>query len=145
MRNLKWAGLLAGALLLLACLSPWVYIESRQWTISGIDTKGTNFGKPAYLHLILLPLFIGFTLIRRIWAKRFNLLVGAINMAWAFRNYLETTGCSGGECPEKEWGIFLLLGSAFLMLISTFFPDMPPTARSSNLNGGESATKKQAD
>lgn len=127
MRNLKWVGLAAAVLLLAACLAPWVYIESRQWMLTGIDTKGTNFGKPAYLHLVLLPFFVAFTLIPRIWAKRFNLLVAAINLAWAARNYLETTGCSGGECPEKQWGIFLLLAASVLMLLSTFFPDMPST------------------
>lgn len=125
MRNMKWAGLTAGALLLLACFSPWVYIESRQWLITGVDTAGTNFGKPAFLHFVLLPAFVLFTIIPRIWAKRWNLLIGAVNLAWAVRNYLETTGCSGGECPEKKWGLFLLLAAAILMLLSTFFPDMP--------------------
>ena len=122
MRNMKWAGLTAGALLLLACFSPWVYIESRQWLITGVDTAGTNFGKPAFLHFVLLPAFVLFTIIPRIWAKRWNLLIGAVNLAWAVRNYLETTGCSGGECPEKKMGTIPAAGRGDPHAVIHFFP-----------------------
>jgi hypothetical protein len=58
MRYMKWIGLAAGVLLIVSCFSPWVVIESRQITISGIDATGTNFGKPGYLHLLFAILFV---------------------------------------------------------------------------------------
>ena len=125
MRNLKWFGILAALLLILATFQTWVIIESRGLSISGVETTGTNFGKPAYLHWILCVLFIVFSIVPKVWAKRANLLVAAIHLAWTLRNYFETSACSGGECPEKQWGLYLLLISSIAMLLAVFFPDMP--------------------
>lgn len=125
MKNLKWVGLLAAGLLVLSCFQDWVIVKSINLHISGVQTEGTTFGKPAAMHFLLTAFFVVFTLVPRVWAKRFNLLAGSINLAWALRNYFEVGACSGGECPEKQVGIYLMLGASIVMLISTFFPDMP--------------------
>lgn len=125
MKNLKWIGLLAAGLLVIACFQDWVIIKSHHLVISGVNTEGTNFGKPAYLHWVFVAFFVVFSLVTKIWAKRFNLLAAAMNLAWALRNYFEISSCSGGECPEKQIGLYLVLASSIVMLISTFFPDMP--------------------
>lgn len=129
MRQLKWLGLIAAATLVIICFIPWVTIESKGLVLTGINTEGTNFGKPAYLHFVFTLLFVPFALIRKIWAKRANLLVGAINLAWALRNFFEIGACRGGECPEKELGIYLLLISSGIMLAATLFPDMPASEK----------------
>jgi len=125
MKNLKWVGLLAAGLLVIACFQDWVIIESKNLVISGVNTEGTSFGKPAYLHWVFTGFFIIFSFIPKIWAKRFNLLAAAMNLAWALRNYFEISSCSGGECPVRQIGIYLLLAASIIMLIATFFPDMP--------------------
>jgi hypothetical protein len=124
MRYMKWIGLAAGVLLIVSCFSPWVVIESRQITISGIDANGTNFGKPGYLHLLFAILFVILNFIPRIWAKRFNLPVVALNSAWALRNYLMIATCQAGECPSRKSGIYMLLLASLLMLVAALFPDM---------------------
>ena len=68
--------------------------------------------------------FIVFMLVPRVWAKRSNLLVGAINMAWAIRNFIFLPACIAGECPLRETGIYLALLASVLMLLATLFPDM---------------------
>lgn len=123
-RYLKWIGLAAAALLVVSCFSPWVFIESRNLTLSGIDTTGTNYGKPAYIHFMLTGVFVLLTLVPRLWAKRVNLLVVALNLAWAIRNFFMIAACQGGECPEKKTGLLLVLLSSVIMLISALFPDM---------------------
>ena len=124
MRWMKWAGLAAVTLLIISCFLTWVVITSKNITVSGIDAAGTSFGKPGYFHFFFSFFFISFTLIPRIWAKRVNLLVTAMNMAWAIRNYFIISACRGGECPEKHNGIYLIVLASLLMLVSALFPDI---------------------
>ena len=124
MRWMKWTGLMATVLLVVSCFTPWVVIESRNMVISGIDTTGTNFGKPGYLHFILTGLFLIFLMIPRIWAKRSNLLICAVNIAWSVRNFIIITACHMGECPDKKPGIYLTIFASAIMLLSSFFPDI---------------------
>ena len=121
---MKWIGFAAGVLLIVSCFTPWVFIASRDITISGIDATGTNFGKPGYFHFLCAFFFLLFNFIPKIWAKRSNLLVAALNIAWAIRNFFVIAACQGGECPEKKTGLYLVLVASIIILITTFFPDM---------------------
>src|SRR5690606_13460705 len=125
MKYIKWLGLLAAAVLIAACFQPWVIVKSQNLIISGVDTTGTNFGKPAYIHFIASAIYVLLTLIPTVWAKRSNLLFAAINFAWAMRNFFLVSACSAGECPERQPWIYILLVSAIIMVLGSFFPDMP--------------------
>ena len=124
MRWIKWTGVIAALALIVSCFMPWVIIHSINSTVTGIDTSGTNFGKPAYFHFIAAFFFLLLTFIPRVWAKRSNLLVTALNIAWAIRNYFIITLCSGGECPEKKLAVYLLIPLSLIMLVSALLPDM---------------------
>ena len=124
MRYMKWIGLAAALLLIVSCFIPWVFIESRTITVSGTDSTGTNFGKPGYFHLLLTAFFLICTFIQRTGAKRTNLLITALNLGWAIRNYFIISACQGGDCPIKKTGIYLMLLASILMLVSALFPDM---------------------
>jgi hypothetical protein len=135
MRYMKWIGLTAAALLTISCFIPWVYIESRNITVSGIDSTGTSFGKPGYFHFVLVAAFLLCTIVPKVWAKRLNLLITALNAGWALRNFFIITGCSGGECPVRKNGIWLMLLASLLMLVSALFPDMKiPVAKKTRVN-----------
>jgi len=123
-KKMKWIGVLAAILLVASCFTPWVIIESKNITVSGIDATGTNYGKPGYFHFIMVFFFLLFSFIQKIWAKRFNLIVVGLNLAWAVRNYFVITACSGGECPAKQSGFWLMLLSSVLLLVASFFPDV---------------------
>ena len=124
MRVIKWAGLLSAMLLIGISFLPWVVILSRDITVTGVYAEGTNFGKPAYFHFLAVILFIVFTLSGKLWSARGNLIVTALNMAWAIRNFLVLTMCRGGDCPEKKPAIFLVLATSIVMLIAALFPDI---------------------
>ena len=124
MRYMKWIGLLAIIALVVSCFLPWVIINSRDMIVSGVDSGGTNFGKPGYVHFILGLFFIIFHFIPKLWAKRWNLIVVALNIAWAIRNYFIISMCREGECPEKQIGLWLVLISSALMLFAALFPDI---------------------
>jgi hypothetical protein len=121
---MKWIGLLAALLLVICCFTPWIVIESKKIVVSGIDAAGTNYGKPGYLHFVLAGLFLIFSFITKVWAKRINLLVVAVNLAWAIRNYFVVTACAAGECPDTQLGLWLMLLSSLLLLLSSLFPDI---------------------
>jgi hypothetical protein len=123
MKYLKWLGLLAAVLLIASCFFPWVLIPSKSITITGIQSEGTNFGKPGYFNLLMTGLYILFALTPRVWAKRANLIVVALNMAWSLRNYFMVTACEGGECPDTQPALFILLISSIIMFLSALFPD----------------------
>ena len=124
MRYMKWIGLAAVIILVIACFMPWVQIESKGITVTGLDARGTNYGKPGYFNLVMSVFFLFFHLVSRVWAKRANLAVTALNLGWAFRNYFVISLCQAGECPDKEIGLFMMVIGAVFMLISALFPDM---------------------
>jgi len=116
--------LFAVVLLIVSCFIPWVTIPSKNIVVSGVESTGTNFGKPGYTHFVLSFFFIIFHFIPRLWAKRSNLLVVALNIAWAIRNYFIISMCREGECPEKQIGLWLVLLASVLVLIAALFPDI---------------------
>lgn len=124
MRFLKWAGALAAVLLVISCFLTWITIPSKNILLTGVDTTGTNFGKPGYFHFLTASLFLILHFIPRIWAKRWNLLVIGLNTGWALRNFLLIPACSGGICPNREIGLYLMAFSSVLMLIAGLFPQM---------------------
>jgi len=124
MRWMKWTGLASAIILVIACFMTWVIIPTKNIVVTGVDSTGTNFGSPGYFHFITVSFFVAFLLIPRIWAKRANLLVTALNMAWAIRNYLLVTMCRGGDCPEKHPAVYIIVAASFLMLLSALFPDI---------------------
>lgn len=115
---------MAVILLIVSCFTPWVIIQSKNIIVSGVDSTGTNFGKPGYTHFILSFFFVIFHLIPKVWAKRWNLLIVALNIAWAVRNYFIISMCREGECPQKQFGLWLVLIASVLMLIAALFPDI---------------------
>ena len=121
---MKWIGIAAAILLIISCFIPWVFIESKNITVSGIDATGTSFGKPGYFHLLMSIFFLLFSFIQKLWAKRTNLLITALNLGWAIRNYIIISTCIMGDCPLKKTGIFILIPASLLMLVSAVFPDM---------------------
>jgi hypothetical protein len=122
--NSKHIGLVAGLLLIIACYMPWVLIHSRDLVITGMQAAGTSYGKPGLLHLILLVFYFPFTLTNKLWAKRMNLLVVALNLSWMLRNFLIIGICRGGECPDKQVGFYLVSVACFLMLLTALFPSV---------------------
>ena len=129
---MKWIGTLAALTLIISCFFPWVFIESKNITVTGIESAGTNFGKLGYFHLFLAAIYLFFTFISKIWAKRWNLLIVALNIAWAARNYFIISACSGGECPEKNAALYIVLISSLLMLVAALFPKMTLSANAGN-------------
>ena len=118
------AGIVAAIAVIAICYMPWVFIQSINVTVTGMQSDGTAFGKPGLLNIAFSILSIIFFSIQKIWAKRTNPFITTINMAWALRNYLLISTCQGGECPDKKAGIFLLLIASGVMLVMSLLPKL---------------------
>ncbi len=128
---MKYSQLLGAAAclaLIVSCFFTWSYVAEINLSISGIN-GGPGLGKPGLLNIFFCSAMILFFLIPRIWAKRANIILGALNIAWSFRNYLLVGACSGGICPEKRWGIFALLVLSLFIEVMTFLPNIKVTSK----------------
>ena len=124
MKYSKWIGLSAVLLLIFSSFQPWVYISAQQLTITGMNTTGTNFGKPALVNIIISSLAAICFLVPPVMAKRANVFICTLNIAWAVRNYIILSICRAGECPEKKISLYLVLAASIVMLIASLFPDV---------------------
>lgn len=122
MKYSQTIGILAAIGIIIISFLPWSFIPSIHLEIRGMQTAGTDFGKPALLNIILSGLAIIFFAIPTIWAKRWNVLFTAINMAWAVRNFILISTCIFGDCPEAKPALYLLLVFAGIMLLMSLLP-----------------------
>lgn len=125
MKYSNWIGLLAAIAIIAICFTTWVTVPSVQLTIGGMQSVGKhNFGRPGMLHLVLsIGAGIMF-LLPYTWAKRTNIFIAGLNIAWALRNYIVLSKCYGGECPEKQINLYILMIASGLMLLMSFLPDL---------------------
>ncbi|TDH27928.1 hypothetical protein EXU57_05535 [Segetibacter sp. 3557_3] len=125
MRYSNLFGIVAALCLIASCFLEWVYIDSIKTAINGINTAPTGFGKPGYLHIFFAVIAIILFALPQIAAKRVNVFISAINLAWAFKNILVVTQCQMGECPEKRVGIYAIVFFSVVMIIMSFLPKTP--------------------
>ncbi|HEY4148963.1 MAG TPA: hypothetical protein VGM41_08540 [Chitinophagaceae bacterium] len=125
MKYSKWLGLLAAAVIIAICYTPWVYIPSVKLEIGGMYATGPqNFGRPGLMNCILSVGAAIMFLLPFVWAKRTNLFIVACNIAWSARNYLLLSRCYAGDCPELKTGLYVLLAASLLMTVAAFMPDV---------------------
>lgn len=125
MKYSNWIGLLAAVSIIAICFTNWVTVPSVQLTIGGMQSSGQhNFGRPGMMHLVLSIAAAIMFLLPYTWAKRTNIFITGLNIAWAIRNYIVLSKCYGGECPEKSINLYLLMIATGLMLLMSLLPDM---------------------
>lgn len=121
MRAMKILSILLVAALIVSCFYPWVIIESRQITISGFESDIPNYGKPGLFHVVISFFYLVFLLIGKAWSTRTAFFISALNIAWALRNFVAISACSGGICPSKQPALYILLASSVLLTVCTLF------------------------
>ena len=114
--------MIAVAALAAICYLPWSFIPGRNIVVTGMSAPGTDFGKPGLMHLVLGVVLFIFFAVPKIWAKRLNVFVAAINLAWGIRNYILLSTCYMGQCPVKKPVLFLLLAICSFIQVMSFFP-----------------------
>src|SRR6266516_2202691 len=124
MKYSKWIGLTACILLIVTCFVPWTYHADINKTFTGFFSEKNMYGKPGKFLI-----FFGITsavliLLPKLWAKRTHLFLSALFFGYAMRTFILFTSCYNTYCPEKKYGIWLMISCCFLILIVSVFPDM---------------------
>jgi hypothetical protein len=122
-KNSQWIGIAAALLLIGACFLPWAYFPDLQKDFTGFFSERNAYGKPGKVFVFLCALAIILFLIPRIWAKRINIFVSALTVAFSVKCYILFTACYKGICPDKKIGLFLVLIASALMTLSAILPD----------------------
>lgn len=124
---MKYSQLLGCILVLILaaiCYLPWSYIAERNIIITGMSAPNTDYGKPGMMHFVLGFVLILFFLIPKIWAKRANVFIAAINLAWGIRSFIILANCYMGECPKAKPALYFVPVVCLAILIMTFLPDL---------------------
>jgi len=128
MKYSQTIGIVTALALIGICFLPWEYIAVKNAMLTGMDTRaidnGKQFGRPGLLSIILSVIAIVFYSIPKIWAKRTNIFICMLNMAWGISRYILLTTCDAGDCPEKKVGIFLMVAACFIMMLMSFLPKL---------------------
>jgi long-subunit acyl-CoA synthetase (AMP-forming) len=122
MKHSQLIGLLSVLAMIAVCFLPWSFIASKQLTVTGMNAMGTYFGKPGLFNVIVCCIMMILFAVPAVWSKRTNVFLAAINLAWAFRNYLLVSACMMGECPEKKPALFALVGLALVIQVMALLP-----------------------
>jgi hypothetical protein len=124
MKYSNYIGVLAALTVIVSCFLTWITIPDLSISITGFDTSGTRFGKPGIINAVISSISLLLFLVPAVWAKRSNIFFAGFNLAWAFRNYILITTCHGGDCPEKQAGLLLLVGGSIVLMLMALFPDL---------------------
>lgn len=124
MKNSQWLGILAGIVLIVACFLPWSFYPDIQKTFTGFFSENNVYGKPGKIFIFFTVIAAVFYSVPRVWAKRWNLFICAIILAYAVKCFILYSACYRGFCPEKIYGIYIMLGAAIVMMIASITPDL---------------------
>ena len=124
LKILQKAGIIACIILLLSCFMPWAFYADIHETFTGFYSFQNQYGKPGKFLSVMALIAFALMMLPKIWAKRTNLFVCALAVGYAIKTYILFTSCYNAYCPEKKAGIFIMLLSTIIMLVSSAFPDL---------------------
>ncbi|RYG36943.1 MAG: hypothetical protein EOO01_30490 [Chitinophagaceae bacterium] len=105
---------------------PWTHYISINETFTGYHVKrfpnGPYYGRAGLIITILTAIILIGMFTGKMWMKKVNLFLAAMQVAYAVRTYiLFTSSMFPGEV-DKKIGIILLIPLSVLLLISAVFP-----------------------
>ncbi|MBK8608599.1 MAG: hypothetical protein IPL84_01220 [Chitinophagaceae bacterium] len=123
-KYLHWIGIAACITLIASCFLPWVYYADLNQTFTGFYSYKNEYGKPGKFLTFFGLLILVFMLLPKIWAKRANLFITALTVAYGIKTFILFGSCYNNYCPEKLFGLYLMVGCTVIMLIASVFPNV---------------------
>jgi hypothetical protein len=117
-------GIAACLMLIISCFLPWVYYADLNQTFSGFYSYNNEYGKPGKFLVFFGVLILTFMLLPKVWAKRANLFICALTLAYAIKTFILFGSCYNNYCPQKLFSLYLVVGCTVIMLIASGFPDL---------------------
>lgn len=124
------AGALACVALIITCFIPWVHYNSVNLTFNGVNViafdTGNYYGKAGYPIIILTGLIFLLMFVNRIWAKRLNLFLTALLVAYTIRTYIIFTSALFVNEVDKKAGIYLVVLLPLIIMVGCLSADVKP-------------------
>ena len=118
----KWIAVFASVMLVVACFLPWAYYPDIDKVFTGFFSESNLYGKPGKWLTVMAVISLLCQFLPNIFYKRANLLLMALNVAYAIKSYIVFASCYHGYCPEKKIGIYLMLIASILLMVAAVFP-----------------------
>lgn len=124
MKYYKPVGVIACVILIISCFLPWAFYPDLHKSFTGFFSEKNLYGKPGKVFIFFAVVSLFLILVDKIWAKRALIFFAALNIGYLLKTYVIYTSCYGGLCPQKEYGLYLLILSSVLLIAVSFFPDL---------------------
>ena len=125
-KNLHYLAIIASLAIIVTCFIPWVHYNNIDVTFTGYNVKrfatGVYYGRAGIIITILAAMSLLFTLMQSVVAKRVNMFLCALLVAYTLRTYVIFTGSLFDGEVTKLFGIYLIVLLSFVMLICSVFP-----------------------
>jgi len=122
-RYLHWIGIAACVTLIISCFLPWTFHADLNQTFNGFYSYDNHYGKPGKFLVFFGALMLLFMFLPKLWAKRTNLFISSLTAAYAVKTFILFSSCYNNYCPQKLFGIYLMLGCCMLILVAAVFPN----------------------
>ena len=125
-KNLHYLAIIATLGIITTCFIPWVHYNNINVTFNGYNVKkfatGVYYGRAGIIITIFAAISLLFTLMPSIVAKRVNMFLCALLVAYTLRTYVIFTGSLFDGEVTKLAGIYLIVFLSFVMVICSVFP-----------------------
>ena len=123
---LHYLAIVATLAIIATCFIPWVHYNNIDVTFNGYNVKkfatGVYYGRAGIIITIFAVISLLFTLMPSIVAKRVNMFLCALLVAYTLRTYVIFTGSLFDGEVTKLAGIYLIVFLSFVMVICSVFP-----------------------
>lgn len=124
MKYYKQIGFLACLLLVISCFLPWAYYTDLHTSFNGFYSEQSIYGKPGKVFIFFAVCLGVLLIIDKVWAKRTSIFIAAFNLGYLIKTYVLFTSCYNTFCPQKEYGLYLLILSCIVLMMVSIFPDL---------------------
>ncbi len=124
MKYYKLTGFLACLLLAISCFLPWAYYPDLHKSFTGFFSEQNMYGRPGKVFIFFAISSLILIFIDKIWAKRTLIFFAALNIGYLLKTYVIFTSCYNTYCPQKQYGLYLLILSSVVLMIVSFFPGL---------------------
>ncbi|MEO8960575.1 MAG: hypothetical protein ABI325_01755 [Ginsengibacter sp.] len=124
MKYYKIIGLIACTLLAISCFLPWAYYPDLHTSFTGFYSEQSIYGKPGKVFIFFAVCCAALILINKVWAKRVCIFFAAFNTGYLIKTYILYTSCYNTICPQKQYGLYLLIISSAVLMVVSILPDL---------------------
>lgn len=125
-KNLHYLSIVATLAIIATCFIPWVHYNNIDVTFNGYNVKrfatGVYYGRAGIIITIFAAISFLLTITQSLVAKRINMFLCALLVAYTLRTYVIFTGSLFDGEVTKLAGIYLIVLLSFVMVICSVFP-----------------------